>query len=204
MYNLILQDFHLLDREVINVYPFGSRVYGTVSNDSDYDFVVIADKQIREYSLSAPNHKLNIHLYSPEMFEEQLVNHKIVSLECLFAPKHLLLKNTKNFPFKLNKEILRKSISEKASHSWVKAKKKIEVEKDRNFYIAKKSLFHALRIIDFGIQIAANSKIIDYTSSNYIWDAIKNNSHEDWATYKNKYQEIFNSKMTEFRKLAPK
>ena len=204
MYDLILQNFHLLDKEVMNVYPYGSQVYKTNSYSSDYDFILVLNKDVREYALSSNDQKLNIHLYSVEGFEDQINQHKISALECIFLPSNMILKNDYVFNFKLNKEKLRSSISEKASHSWVKAKKKFEIEADRNIYIAKKSLFHSLRIIDFGIQIATYSKIVDYSSSNYLWEEIKNNPMEDWDNYKNKYQELFNFRMTEFRKLAPK
>lgn len=204
MYSLILQDFHLLDSEVINVYPFGSRVYGTNTESSDYDFVVIANKEIRDFDLVSNDGKINIHLYPPQVWEEQLLQHKIVSMECIFVPQQFMLKNTRSFTFKLNKEILRSSISEKASNSWVKAKKKLEAEKDRNIYIAKKSLFHSLRIIEFGKQIAQFSKITDYGVISHLWNEIRSNPAEDWNTYKDKYQEYFNHQMTEFRKLAPK
>ncbi len=204
MLNLILKDFHLVENEILMIYPYGSRVYKTNSELSDYDFIIVLNKEIREYALSSNDEKLNIHLYDTSGFQDQLNQHKISALECLFLPENLLLKNNHKFNFTLNKAKLRSSISEKASHSFVKAKKKFEIPAYRDVYIAKKSLFHSLRIIDFGAQIAKYDKIIDYSSSNYLWDEIKNNEAEDWDTYKNKYHELFNSKMTEFRKLAPK
>lgn len=202
--NLILKTFQLNDSEVLNIFPYGSRVYGTHSEVSDYDFIIVLNKEVHEFDLISNDKKINIHLYSPDGFMDQLEQHKIAALECFFLPQELLLEKKLKFFFPLNKEKLRSNISEKASHSWVKAKKKLEVEKDKDFYIGKKSLFHSLRIIDFGIQIATHSKIVDYSSSNYLWDEIKNNPSEDWDIYKNKYQKFFNSKMTEFRKQAPK
>lgn len=204
IYDLILINFHLLDKEVLNVYPFGSQIYKTNSEESDYDFVVIVNKDVREYSLSSPNHKLNIHLYSPNGFIDQLQQHKIVALECFFLPQELLLKNKLQFPFLLNKEKLRSSISEKSSHSWVKAKKKFEVETDRNVYVAKKSLFHSLRIADFGLQIAQHGKIVNYSSSNDLWFDIITDPKEDWDHFDKKFKELLNNKMSEFRKFAPK
>lgn len=200
----ILQAFHLSDTDIISIFPYGSRVYGTNSEKSDYDFIIISNKSVKEFALSSNDNKINVHLYSVSDFQEQLNNHKISAMECFFLPKDKLLKSSNLFKFKLNKNLLRSVISEKASHSWVKAKKKLEVEKDKDVYIAKKSLFHSLRIIDFGTQIAKDGKIIDYSSSNNIWDEIKDDGIDDWDFYKEKYQDIFNSRMTEFRKLAPK
>lgn len=204
MYDLILKNFHLTDKEVINIYSYGSRVYGTHSESSDHDFIIIVNKDVHEFDLMSIDKKINVHLYSTDAFANQLEQHKIAALECFFLPTKFLLKNKLKFTFDLNKEKLRSSISEKASHSWVKAKKKFEIEADRNIYIAKKSLFHSIRIIDFGIQIAKYNKIIDYSSSNNIWEDIMTDPKEKWNHFENKFKLFFNSQMTEFRKLAPK
>jgi predicted nucleotidyltransferase len=200
----ILRDFHLVDKEVLNIYPYGSRVYGTHSENSDYDFIIVMNKDVQEFSLTSNDGTINVHLYSPDGFIEQLKGHKISALECFYLPKEQVLREQLRFFFPLNKETLRSSISEKASHSWVKAKKKLEVEKDKNVYIAKKSLFHSFRIIDFGKQIAQHNKIVDYASCNSLWEEIRDNPSEDWDTYKEKYHELHNTKMSEFRNLAPK
>lgn len=204
MYPVILQNFHLLDKDVLAAYPYGSRVYQTAGVNSDHDFIIIADKVADDFALTSNDGKINVHLYSPDTFLDQVRQHKISALECIFLPKDIVLKDIIRWNFNLNKETLRSSISEKASHSWVKAKKKLEVEKDRDVYIAKKSLFHSLRIIEFGTQIAQHSKIVNYGAANHLWLEIRDNPANDWDTYKDKYQEYYNSKMTEFRKLAPK
>lgn len=204
-YDWILQDFKLSDSDVLTVFPYGSRVYGTAKYNSDHDFIVVLKDGAQDRdSLESSYHNINVTIYSETSFQDKLNKHKISALECISVTDELLLKNKKKFNFKLDKNTLRESISEKASHSWVKSKKKFEVVQDRDVYIAKKSLFHSLRIIDFGIQIAKNQKIINFDSCNPIWAEISSNESEDWAAYKDKYQSYFNSQMTEFRKLAPK
>lgn len=201
----ILQDFHLKDEDVLNIYSYGSRVYGTNNAKSDHDFIVLTKNGTQDRdSMDSSTHNINVSIYSQNSFEDLLKRHKIFILECIFLPPQLIIKNTLDIPFRLDKQILRNSISEKASHSWVKSKKKFEVEADRNVYIAKKSLFHSLRIIDFGIQIAKHNKIMDYSSCNTLWEDIYTDPSEEWDSYKNKYHELFNSSLTEFRKLAPK
>lgn len=205
MYDTIIKDFKLDDSRVNAVFSYGSRVYGTHSNLSDYDFIVVMDDSIHDKdSLESSYNNLNISLYGETSFNEKLNLHKISALECIFLPSNKILKNNLKSKFNLNKKILRESISEKASHSWVKSKKKFEVIQDRNVYIAKKSLFHSLRIIDFGLQIANTGKIENYASCNELWEDIITDPADSWEPYKNKYQEYFNNQMTEFRKAAPK
>ena len=93
-------------------------------------------------------------------------------------------------------------MSQKANHSFVKAKKKIEVEKD--YYVGWKSLFHSLRILVFGIQIAKEGCISDYSAANDYWHEIREANQYDWSYFKSKYQPEHNRLATEFRKLAPK
>ena len=61
-----------------------------------------------------------------------------------------------------------------------------EIKKDKNIYIAKKSLFHSFRIIDFGTQIAKNGRITDYGSTNHIWFEIRDKylELENWSKNK--------------------
>lgn len=78
-------------------------------------------------------------------------------------------------------------------------------------YIGKKSLFHSLRIADFGIQIAKEGKITSFTkpySKNLVnesYMSLLNDvmSLNTWDELKEKYQNIANNLRTEFRILAP-
>lgn len=221
---LIISEFRLNDEHILNIYPYGSRIYNTASEKSDYDFIVVGrGVPVTKYpynsadcdQLDSPNYPITINLYpSEESFEDRIKMHRISVLECLFLPPDKILKETVKFPFILHRKRLRESISEKASNSWVKAKKKFsdnqilnpEIGKlyEQDFHLAKKSLFHSLRIIDFGIQIATQGKIINYSSCCQLWQEILNNPSNNWQDYQNKYQQYYNSQMTEFRKAAPK
>jgi len=186
-----------LSKYINIVFPYGSRVYGTNSETSDYDYIIVS-------SIGYDPPKPNITYYSKKEFQDKINEHEISALECIFLPGEYYQEISKQFTFELDLPKLRSSISSKASNSWVKAKKKFTIEKDKDIYIGKKSLFHSLRIIDFGIQIARYKKIVDYSCTNDIWFEIRDNPSEDYNDYKTKYQPIYNSKMTEFRKLAPK
>jgi len=133
-----------------------------------------------------------------------LDEHEISALECLFLPPSppFVMLNKLNYEFKLDLPKLRKAISHKSSNSFVKCKKKLEVEHD--YYIGKKSLWHSLRMLMFGTQIAKFGEIVNYCEANKFWKEIVMSERNDWLYFKEKYQPIFNELSTEFRKVAPK
>jgi hypothetical protein len=194
---------YITDNNVLNIYQFGSRVYESHNKDSDYDYILIA----KEYF---DPKDINIHVHTIENFQQLLDNHDIQTLECYFLPdKYILKYNYSNFTFILDKSKLRTSISTISSNSWVKGKKKLIVQGDYDVNLAIKSLYHSLRIINFGIQIALHGKIIDYTSYNYILTDLRKlaeqyQSVELWNAIDTKYRELYNKSRTHFKKLCPK
>lgn len=102
----------------------------------------------------------------------------------------------------MNLSKLREEISKRASNSFVKCKKKLTVETNEE-RIGLKSLFHSLRMIDFGIQIAETGRIYDFTASNhYLYDIFE--IGPNWDKLKEKYQPIYNQLSSKFREVAPK
>lgn len=188
---------------IYNIYPYGSRVYQTASNESDYDFLVVGNFGVSEGEFEVREENINIHFFPSNLFLKMLKSHQINALEAFFLPNNLVIQQSWVPEFTLDLSKLRKEISAKSSNSWVKCKKKLTVEKDA-YYIGIKSLFHSLRILRFGIQIAKHKKIVDYTEANYLWKEIKEAGKQDWDYFKKKYQKLYNSFATEFRKLAPK
>lgn len=185
--------------DLIAVYPYGSRVYGNARKNSDYDFIVITDKKTNEqYS----DKLININFYTAKEHQERLDAHEISALECYFLPKDKVLMEKKNFNFKLNLAVLRHSLSAKSSNSWVKAKKKLTVEQDYDLDLGRKSLFHAMRIVEFGRQIAVNGMIVDYGSCNPLFEEIMN--CYTWDQMFEEYKENYNTMCTIFRIHAPK
>ena len=203
-YQWILEDFDLKDEDVLSVYRHGSMIYGTNDHQSDNDFIIIVkDHAVECDSKNSSYHNIDVGIQRQSTFQDLINRHKNFALDCYFLPQEFRLKDNAKFTFKLDLNNLRKEISAKSSNSFVKCKKKLEVVADRNVKIAKKSLFHSMGIIDFGIQIATHGKIVDYSSSNHLWFEIRDNPADTWEPYKEKYQTVYNSKMTAFRKLAP-
>eukprot|EP01119_Soliformovum_irregulare_P009935 TRINITY_DN2395_c0_g1_i2.p1 TRINITY_DN2395_c0_g1~~TRINITY_DN2395_c0_g1_i2.p1 ORF type:complete len:116 (+),score=29.97 TRINITY_DN2395_c0_g1_i2:429-776(+) len=113
----------------------------------------------------------------------------------------MVILKRREFHFRLDMENLRRSVSKLVGNSYAKAGKKLNVEKE--YYKGKKSLFHSLRILIFGIQIAQTGRIEDYSAANELWKEIKNVPSDDWAEFHARYKKVWNQLKTEFRKAAP-
>jgi len=190
--------FSLDENNILYIFSYGSRVYGTYSEVSDYDYIIVCKDNSIENQYAVHNGIYQANIYQESLFDKNVLDHKPYAIECMYLSDQFVHANQYT-NFKINLQKLRSAFSEKANHSWVKAKKKFEIEND--FLIAKKSIFHSLRIIDFGIQLAENNKI-NYSNSNYLWDEIKY-APNDWNYYNSKYKLFFNSQMSKFRSLAP-
>lgn len=175
--------------QVLNVYAYGSRVFGNAGLNADYDYIVVeSGEEGKEANLIFPG--IDITLYDCKRFRDRIAEHEISALECLQLPsRHTLLQKV-IFGWSLNKSKLRESLSAKSSNSWVKAKKKFDVD--------------SLRILKFGLQIANHGRIVDFAECNELWKEIHNNPSEVWEDYKKLYQETYNSLKTQFRLVAPK
>lgn len=185
---------------VFNVYIFGSRVYGTSSNDSDWDIIMVANNSVESTEIRRGLY--NIHVYTPDKFKADLDWHRINNLECIYAPDWAKLKETIKYDnFKIEPIKLRHAISHISSNSWVKCKKKLNVADD--YYTGIKSLFHSIRIPMFGSQIMQHRKITDFSCANFIWNKLKKDRW-NWERIEDEFKLLHNSVLTEFRKNAPK
>lgn len=174
---------------VIKAYPYGSQVYGTATEKSDNDYILVINNDfIMRDEYKEENNDFN--LYSEEQWREKQNNFDIDYLECI---------SFENDSIDLDYDKIRSSISHTASNSWVKGKKKLTIEKDYAPYIGKKSIWHSLRILMFGIQIMNYGKIIDFKEANYLYDEIVKNETNDWEYYKEKYQALYNKLHSEFK-----
>ena len=206
---------------IISVYLYGSTVYGTAQAGSDYDFIaVVKDKhdlrvnsdviKIAKESLGIEMKKsiqADVHAYTEEEFLTALNGMEISFLECVNGKsvnfgKTLVYGKEYQMP-KINLSLLRESLSRKASNSWVKSKKKLQsLSPDYAPKIGKKSAWHSLRILMYGIQLAKYSEIEDIGCANEIFYSIMQCG--EWADIDLQFRQTYNSLSTEFRKVAPK
>jgi predicted nucleotidyltransferase len=193
------------DENVLNFYLFGSHVYRTNHENSDIDVILVAKTYFDAKDV-------NIHVYTTTQFQSLLNKGEIQMLECFFAPKEFVLKELVTFNLLFDKafsENLRISISTICSNSWVKGKKKLIIQGDYDLNLALKSVYHSLRILDYGIQISENQKIIDFESSNWILHELKQLAsqyqyQELWNQIEVKFRKVFNQRSSKFKNLNPK
>jgi predicted nucleotidyltransferase len=196
----IKNQLNITDEKILSIYLYGSRVYGTATEKSDYDFIVVVDSE-KSFLDAIEIQGNHISIYNKAKFQELIDQHEISALECLFLDKQFIIKENWKPIFVLNLSQLRKSFSAKSSNSFVKAKKKMMYGEE---YIAKKSLWHSFRIIYFGIQLATTGKITNYSEANHLYNNIVFNPSNDAEYYKQTFLKSHNELMTKFRLVAPK
>lgn len=188
------------------VFPYGSTVYLNKEPD-DYDFIIVSDSDFQE-KIVINGFDCEITSYTKDEFLKKLHTHDIALLECLFIDhpeKQNLISETEQFCIDLS--ALRESISQKSSNSYVKAKKKLILEDDFDENVSLKSLWHSLRIADFGYQLAKHGRIVDVKSVNKYYKEIRQDYLDlknDWSAIHAKYKPIHNKLMSEFRSICPK
>lgn len=213
MLNSILTSFNLNDSEVLGCFPYGSQVYGTATEKSDHDFVLVL-KNPKQDSDQLDSENISITTYSLEGFVDRVRDNKLYALECFFCPEEKVLRQTKSVKFNLNKSKLRENVSEKVNKDYNQAKKRFSDSQGWNpvtnqpytqkVYEGKKSLWHCFRLLDFAEQIVYYNRIVDFSSCNDLWFEIRDNPSETWQDYHDRYHQSYLNKMSEFRKLCPK
>lgn len=162
-----LKNFGIDEEDVLNIYPFGSRVYGSNNEKSDYDFWVIVKDSFKTpengyLEVSKENVDLNIYKYST--FIQKVSENELQALICAFLPEEkVILQKVKIIP-NIKYIKLKKNVFKEASrhlHSLTP-----RLYKENNIYQAKKMECQSLRDLLFGIQIVKYGKIIDYSEAN--------------------------------------
>lgn len=167
--NTILSELNIT-KDVLSIFPYGSRVYGLANDDSDYDYIIVTKSAFlpsgafKQNAISSKDRKIQGVLYSRSGFIDAINNYEIGALECLsLQPEQIILSK---WPFKVqkwdDKEMVKKVI-QKASASWHIASEQSKMDQKG---LAKKGIFHALRILMFGIQLKEHQKIVDFSVSN--------------------------------------
>jgi predicted nucleotidyltransferase len=211
-----------LNHKVRAVEHFGSTVYGTRTDKSDIDIIAITEsdedlyiiyqsKDYREFSDYSKD--VDLHIISTRTFQELLDEHDIMALETYYQ---LHEDDKELFRFFLDLDKLRRKVSTVCSNSWSKARKKLDIPEEDD-YLGLKSLFHSIRILSYGINLARDGKLdfknvlIDANTGEKIscsnfWKQLQYEYSQGfrWKEFKAEYTPLQNSNATLFRLLAPK
>jgi hypothetical protein len=159
-----------IEEEILACYPYGSRVYGTASENSDYDYIVVTkgaflkSGAFKQNAISSDDRKIQGVLYSRTGFIDALNNYEMGAIECIFLDSSQVLLS--KWPFRIQKwdtKEMADKVIQKASASWHIASRQ---SKDGFKAIAKKGVFHSLRILMFGLQLKEYQTIYNYSEAN--------------------------------------
>lgn len=203
-----------MNNNIVSVFLYGSTVYGTFKHcESDLDVIAVVndpayhntEDEIRKIAYAYfPNYirEIDVNMYTQSEFSRGVESHEISFLECVFA-KNALIFGLPQLASKIDLGALRESISRKSSNSWVKGKKKLDsTSPDFAPRIGKKSVWHSLRILMFGVQLAEHQRIYDFSCANSFYDEIMN--LETWDQIDERFRLKKNQLATQFRSLTPK
>ena len=185
------------------VYAHGSRVYGTDGPGSDRDHEVIVDDgwdgeeqaevgeggRMRQYTLLTRSRWLR-----------EAEECTVLFCECAFLPEGLSVTPLAPDGWAPDPERVRRQFSRTASNSWVKCKKKLTVPGSLDPYVAKKSMWHSLRILMFGIQILEHGRIVDYREANPLYAEVMA-MPDDWGAIDARFRPLRNELRSRFRSM---
>lgn len=228
-------------KDHVSFFSYGSSVYGN-KRPSDYDFIIVSDFKKEQFNdvfcVKGQTVEIQLTFYTNDEFIEMLKSNEISAIECLFLFNESLSRDIHNLDneelkdnalaFNLTHELfsnnvvynylrpdlLRSSLSKKSSNSYVKAKKKIILEKDFDLKTSLKSLWHSFRMVSFGLDIL-NSRYNDchFSICNDLYhemceDYLDYHSFgspdEFWDFIHDKYKPRHNALMSVFRDYAKK
>jgi predicted nucleotidyltransferase len=72
-------------KRAISAYVYGSRIYGTSTDESDWDISLIAKTSVE--AIEIKSNEYNIHIYTLDRWVKDLEWHNPKCLECHFAPE---------------------------------------------------------------------------------------------------------------------
>lgn len=178
-----------IQEEILCIYSYGSQVYGTASKYSDHDYIIVAKNSMlnsgafKNNAISSSDYTIQGTLYSRGGFQDAINNYSMPAMECLSLVQDDVL--LRKWPFKVqkwdSKEMIDKVIQQASAsrHIADKQAKTSDGEfKDR----AKRGMFHAIRILMFGLQLKEHQKIVDFSAANELHSEMMSIEDEDFDT----------------------
>jgi predicted nucleotidyltransferase len=143
---------HLLKlnpNEIVNIYQYGSRVYGTFNQKSDWDYTIIMKGSSYNQKNTLKYENFDVNFYNDKEFEMLISEHSINALEYIFLPVKFTPVLKKDFKknFKLDKQKLVFSVNKTVKETMKSAETHWNLNK---FHLSKKKIFHSIRFVCLG------------------------------------------------------
>lgn len=190
--------------EFFALYAYGSRVYGNAQPRSDYDYVGIREGVDKGSIIQG---KINVKLMSPEHFQSLLDEHRMTALECYFLPdRHILKAPERPWHFSLDKRKLHDAVLARVNENWTRAEMRLRrsLEDRSEAERGKKCIYHSLRLLMFGMQIAELSTISNYGAANHIFEHVMTDPSIDWEHYEKEWRLMKDAMLATFELLTAK
>ena len=184
------------EREVVNIYPYGSRIYGCHTDESDHDYIIVFKRAIlesgsfKDNAISSPDRTVQGTAYGRGGFQDAINNYMMPAMEAMSLDADQVIKG--KWPFKVqkwNEREMIKSVVKQASSSWHIAHRRWGIEHkaktgDPTMFMdrIKKGIWHSLRILMFGMQLRESGSVTDFTAANELHGTILRD--EDFSTKK--------------------
>ena len=168
--------------KIRNIYCFGSHLYGTNSEESDHDIAIVGAHMLPYEEIKAGDY--DIHIFTPDHFQDLLDKSYCKAIECIKAPPQFILQENMQFRFNPSPNKLVCDFLQQSNTSWNTAKIKI---REGDIWKGKKGIFHALRILAFGVQLKRFGTIVEWNCASR-WNEIKIRDWFNWKDYSNQYK----------------
>lgn len=115
---ILMTRLQLNPADVLNAYLMGSRLWGSASYNSDYDFMIVHKKWSSKASLHSGD--IDATMYDQKEFIQKLKEHAFHEMICTWLPRSFVLKEELDPKqhFVLDPKKLRLSIFEETDRDW--------------------------------------------------------------------------------------
>lgn len=180
----IAEKLELKLNDIFNIYPYGSRVYGTNTENSDYDFIIVYKSGLlpsgafKDNAKSSKDRTIQGTCYSRGGFIDAINNYQLPAWEALSSTPVL-----NGFPFnntKFDEKEMTKKVITQASNSFYQSFNNWNLRHHRGeLDRIKKGIWHSIRIVKFGKQIKQHRRIVNFTDANEEFEWIMNMENFD-------------------------
>lgn len=180
--------------KVYYVYNRGSIIYGTNTENSDIDFLVVVDpefelpEEFNEYKTKGYGHRdiqYNIFIdncdfifYTTNEWFPKVMHGDIIAWECACLPKKFIHKEYVKLMMSTNPLQLRKDVYEYLELYYMVASNHFQ---NKEFKDWKKQLWEVIKYAKLANQIIENHKIVNFKEANYEYKQLVENDYEDEA-----------------------